>query len=433
MSTKRACIIKNANQIITMAGNNTAPRKKEGMSELGLINNEDKKMVIAIYDGNILAVGDTTTVQQRFHALQITSDEIEVIDAQGKLVLPGFVDPHTHVVFAGSREYELNMRLNGASYLEILQQGGGILATTNMTREADETQLIAETTFRLNQFALHGVTTIEAKSGYGLTTKDECKMLHVIKKLNDLHALDIVPTFMAAHAIPPEYKENPDAYVDLIIDDMLPIIKEHQLAQFCDVFCEQGVFNVDQSKRMLEAAKTYGLTPKIHADEIVSIGGTFLASEVGAISAEHLLQTKSDGIQALAEGNVIATLLPGTAFYLMEPYAKAREMIDAGVAVTLSTDRNPGSSPTENIQLIMNLACFHMNMTPEEVLVATTINAAHAIHMQDKVGSLEEGKQADLIMMDIPTYHHLQYHYGVNHVDTVMKKGNIIVQGGVLL
>jgi imidazolonepropionase len=322
------------------------------------------------------------------------------------------------------------MRLQGASYLEILEAGGGILASTKMTREASEEEMLVETRERLNRFLMEGVTTVEVKSGYGLTVEDELKQLRVSKKLHETHPVDIVSTFMGAHAIPPEYKQNSDAYVDLVIREMLPRVKKEGLAEFCDVFCEQGVFTVEQSERILEAGKRLGLTPKIHADEIKCLGGAELAAKVGAISADHLLQSSNHGIQELARSGVVAVLLPGTAFYLMAPYARARDMIDAGVAIALSTDANPGSSPTQSLQFIMNLACLNMKMKPAEVLTATTINAAHAVGRAEHIGSIEAGKQADLVMLHAPNYHFLQYHFGVNLVNMMMKKGEVVVQEG---
>jgi len=424
-------IIRNANQILTLAGQNGKPRTREGMRELGII--EGKDSVIAIHQGKIVQIGKEKAVQQTINELGITDDSIQYIDAKGKLVMPGLIDPHTHVVFGGSREYELELRMNGATYLEILQQGGGILATTRMTREASEEELFAQTWKRLDAFLQHGVTTIEAKSGYGLTVEDELKQLRVAKQLAEAHPLDLISTFMGAHAIPGEYKGQPDQYVELIIEEMLPRIAAEKLAVFCDVFCEHGVFSVEQSERILTAGKQMGLRPKIHADEIEPMGGAELAARIGAISADHLLRASDEGIEAMAKASVVATLLPGTAFFLMTSPARARQMIEAGVPVALSTDRNPGSSPTENLQLIMNLACLNMKMTPAEVIVATTINAAHATGVARHVGSLEAGKQADILIMNVPSYQHLQYHYGVNHTDTVLKNGQVVVEGGKLV
>jgi imidazolonepropionase len=292
-----------------------------------------------------------------------------------------------------------------------------------MTREATENELVEQTAKRLDSFLAHGVTTVEGKSGYGLDLETELKQLRVMKRLQTEHPIDIVPTFMGAHAVPTEYKSREDEYVDLIINEMLPIVAKEKLAQFNDVFCEVGVFTPEQSERILEAGKLHGLTPKIHADEIEPYQGAELAAKVGAISAEHLLKASDDGIRAMAEQGVIACLLPATALYLRETAAKGRAMIDAGVPVAISTDCNPGSSPTTSMPLVMNLACISMRLTPAESLCAATYNAACAIKMEDKVGSLEVGKQADIVLWNVKNYQELQYLFGVNHVNTVWKKG----------
>lgn len=418
-------VIQNANQVLTLRGASDTPKRGKEMSELGLIENGS----IAIEAGEIAAVGTRDEIDGWLNE-HWSSADYEIINAKGRCVLPGFVDSHTHVVYAGSREYELEMRLNGASYLDVLKAGGGILASTRMTRAASEEKLMEETITRLDRFLLQGVTTVEAKSGYGLTVEDECKQLRVAKRLNEVHPIDIVSTFMGAHAVPPEYKGNPEAYVDLVINEMLPRVANENLAEFCDVFCEAGVFNVEQSERILTAGKMLGLYPKIHADEIETMGGAELAAEVGAVSADHLLRASDEGIQRMAESEVIGVLLPGTAFYLMAAYARARKMIESGMAIALSTDANPGSSPTQSLQLIMNLACLNMKMTPAEVITATTINAAHALGRAKSVGSIEVGKQADLVILDAPNYLFLQYQYGVNLVETVIKKGTLVVKEG---
>lgn len=356
--------------------------------------------------------------------------QVTVFSAEGKTVTPGLVDPHTHAVFAGSREFELNLRLQGAKYMDILNAGGGILYSTERTREATEEQLIAETVKRLDRFLAHGVTTIEAKSGYGLRLEDELKQLRAARRLDASHPVEVVSTFMGAHAVPVEYRGDADGYVRSVIEEMIPAVAREGLAEFCDVFCEEGVFTVEQSRDILEAGRSWGLKPKLHADEIVSCGGAELAAELGAVTADHLLHASEAGIQAMAENGVIAVLLPGTAFFLMAKPADARAMINAGVPVALSTDRNPGSSPTESLPFIMNLACLTMGMTPAEVLTACTINAAHALGRADRIGSIEVGKQADLVMFDAPNVLYLQYHYAVNLVDTVFKKGEAVIQNG---
>ncbi|MCK1993721.1 imidazolonepropionase [Peribacillus muralis] len=413
--------IKHAAQLATLAQNGKGPRSKEAMSELGLI--EDGS--IWMEAGSIQAVGTTKELEDRY-ADRI--HEAEVFDATGHLVTPGLVDPHTHVVYGGSREREFEMRLEGATYMDIMNAGGGIHATTRMTREASEQELMEQTTRRLDSFLAHGVTTVEGKSGYGMNVETELKQLRVMKKLQEEHPIDLVPTFMGAHAVPGDYKGREDEFVDHLINDMLPIISKEKLAEFNDVFCEKGVFTPEQSERILHAGKKYGLIPKIHADEIESYGGAELAAKIGAISAEHLLKASEAGITAMAKSGTIACLLPATALYLREEAAPGRRMVDEGVAVAISTDCNPGSSPTTSMPLVMNLACISMRLTPAEALTAATYNAACAINRQDKVGSLEVGKQADVVLWDIENYQELQYLFGVNHVKSVWKNGVQVVK-----
>ncbi|MER1990444.1 MAG: imidazolonepropionase [Solibacillus isronensis] len=402
------------------------PRRREQMSELGL-----KKEVSVLIEGDRIAmIAPLDEIKQEYPHLV---NDAEVIDAQGKIVMPGLVDCHTHLVHGGTREHELNMRLAGRSYMDIMNAGGGIHYTTTKTREASFDDLYNKTVQHLNEFLRHGVTTVEAKSGYGLDLENEIKQLYVVKKLQEEHVVDIVSTFMGAHAVPKEFKGNEDEFVKIIIEQMIPKVAELGLAEFNDVFCEKGVFTPEQSRLILEAGKAYGLTPKIHADEIEPYEGAELAAEVGAISAEHLLVASDEGIAAMAKAGTIAVLLPGTAFFLRAPYARGRLMVDSGVPVAISTDFNPGSSPTISLPFIQNLACMNMGMTMEEVLCATTINAAHAIKRADQVGTLEKGKQADVLILDVPNYKQLQYFYGMNHTDTVIKAGNVVVKGGSLL
>jgi imidazolonepropionase len=413
--------IKHAAQLATLASDVKGPRSKEAMSELGLI--EDGSLWIE--DGVIQAVGTTKGLEARYVD---KLHEAEIVDATDHLVTPGLVDPHTHVVYGGSREREFEMRLEGATYMDIMNAGGGIHATTRMTREATEDELIEQTTRRLDSFLAHGVTTVEGKSGYGMDLETELKQLRVMKKLQNQHPIDLVPTFMGAHAVPPEYKGREDEFVDHLIHDMLPVVAKEKLAEFNDVFCEKEVYTPEQSERILEAGKRLGLIPKIHADEIVPYGGAELAAKVGAISAEHLLKASDEGIQAMAKSGTIACLLPATALYLREAAAAGRKMIDEGVAVAISTDCNPGSSPTTSMPLVMNLACILMRLTPAEALTAATYNAAHAINRQEQVGSLEVGKQADFVLWNVKNYQELQYLFGVNHVKAVWKKGVKVVK-----
>ncbi len=399
-------LIKNANELITLEGPNS-PRIDEQMSDLTIIQNGS----VAIKDGKIVETGKDLKCKAE-----------KIIDASGKIVMPGFVDPHTHLVFAGSREFELDMKLRGLSYMEILKKGGGIFYTVNKTREATSDELIKQSKIRLDNMFAHGTTTCEAKSGYGLETKTELKILKVQKKLNDIHEIDIVSTFLGAHAIPREH--SADAYVDIVVDEMIPKVKG--LAEFCDVFCEAEVFTVEQSKRILEAGKKYGLIPKIHADEIVDTGGASLAAEIGAISADHLLMSSDKGINEMARKGVIGVMLPGTPFSLMQDnYAPARKMIDSGVPIALATDLNPNCW-VENMQFMIQLGCFNMKMTPAEAVTAATFNAACAIGVNDTVGSLEKGKKADVIILDCPNHKSIPYHFGVNLVETVIKNGKII-------
>ena len=412
--------IKHAAQLATLAQAGTAPRIKEAMNDLSII--EDGS--IWIEDGIIRAVGTTQQLEEQF---KDRAHEAEITDATGHLVTPGLVDPHTHVAYGGSREREFEMRLEGATYMEIMNAGGGIHATTKMTREATEDELVEQTKKRLDSFLKHGVTTVEGKSGYGLDLATELKQLRVMKRLQQEHAIDLVPTFMGAHAVPTEFKGREDEYIDLVVNEMLPAVADEKLAVFNDVFCEVGVFTPEQSQRILEAGKKYGLIPKIHADEIEPYGGAELAAKVGAISAEHLLKASDEGIKAMADSGTIACLLPATALYLREQAAQGRKMIDAGVPVAISTDCNPGSSPTTSMPLVMNLACISMRLTPAEALTAATYNAACAIQMADKTGSLEIGKQGDVVLWDISNYQELQYLFGVNHVKSVWKKGVKVV------
>jgi imidazolonepropionase len=421
---ERTIFIENAEQLITLKGLSDKPATFEKMRSLSVIESG----AILIENGIIVDVGTTEDLR---HKYSTKIEEAECIDATGKIVLPGFVDPHTHIVFKGSREEEFNMRLNGATYMEIMNAGGGIHSTTSKTRMATQEELFKESMSRLNKFLLHGVTTIEAKSGYGMDWETEYKQLKVAKRLNEEHPIDVVSTFMGAHAVPKEYKEEPDAYVELVINEMLPKVAAEKLAEFNDVFCERGVFTPEQTRIILEAGKQYGLIPKIHADEIEPYEGAELAAEVGAISADHLLKASENGIKAMAEKGVVGVLLPGTAFFLMTEAANGRKMIDLGLPVAISTDCNPGSSPTVSTPLIMNLACLHMGLTPAEVITAATINAAHAINRANEVGSLEVGKKADVLIANVPNYMQLQYHFGMNHTDTVIKAGEIVVQGGV--
>jgi len=412
-------LIEKANELITLQNADDEPLTGEQMKNLGII----PRGSVAINKGKIVAVGTYEWIKERFIAER-------TIDASGKVVMPGFVDPHTHLVFAGAREEEFEFRIMGVSYLEILAKGGGILKTMKETRKASVEELVKNCKKTLNLMLMHGTTTIEAKSGYGLNLKDEIKILEVIKRLNNEHPVDVVPTFLGAHAVPPEYEKDVDGYVDLLLEEVIPVVAENKLAEFCDVFCEKGVFNIQQSKLILTRGKEYGLKLKIHADEMTQFGGAELAAEVGAVSASHLLFSSRDGIIKMAEKGVIGELLPLASFTLMMGrYALAREMIENGLAVALGTDYNP-SCWVENQQLTIAFACRQMHLTPAEAITATTINAAHAINRANEVGSLKPGKKADVIILDIPNHKFLGYRFGTNLVETTIKNGEIVAEKG---
>ena len=352
--------------------------------------------------------------------------DAQVVDAQGGLVTPGLVDAHTHLVFGGWRQNELGLKLHGKTYLEIQNAGGGIQSTTNATRQATEEELTAKAAKALDEMMSFGVTTCEAKSGYGLALEHELKQLRAIRRLQETHPMDVAATFMGAHLVPAEYKHDREAYVRLVCEEMLPAVKEQGIAQFCDVFCEADTFTVEEARQVLEAGLKNGLRPKIHADEIEAIGGSQLAGEIGAISAEHLIVCPPEGIESMARGGVIACLLPATSFNLGSTFAPARDMVNAGVPVAMATDFNPGSCPCLNLQFVINLGCLKYKLTPEEVLTAVTLNGAAAIDMADKVGSVEPGKQADLVIWDAPDLDYICYRVGSNLTRHVIKKGSLV-------
>jgi imidazolonepropionase len=406
-------------RLVTPPGN--VPRCGQQMKDVHVIMDA----AVAIREGRIVAFGAARDVLSLLESVEI----VETIDVGGRMVTPGLVDPHTHLVHGGSREHELSLKRSGVSYLDILAQGGGILSTVKSTHAASEQDLYDKARRSLNEMLLNGVTTVEAKSGYGLTLDDELKQLRVAKRLNDTHPVEIISTFMGAHAVPLAYKGRAEEYVNLIVNDMIPKVAEEELAEFCDVFCEQGVFTIEQTRRILLKGLEYGLLPKIHADEIEPLGGAELAGEIGAISAEHLLAATDKGFAAMAEYSVIPVLLPGTSFNLgLTKHARARYMIDTyELPVALATDYNPGSCPTESIQLVMMLASLNLKMTPEEIITACTINAANALGRGDCIGSIAVGKQADLTIFDAPNLAYLPYHFGVNHTFGVIKNGKVIV------
>ncbi len=410
-------IIKNSSQLVTCSG--FEAKRGKDMSDLKIINDG----AVVIEEGVIRAVGKTGDILAGFD-----EGKFAVIDADGKAVLPGFVDSHTHFVFGGYRAEEFSWRLRGDSYMEIMERGGGIINTVLATRKAKKDELIEAGRKRLDSMLSFGVTTVEGKSGYGLDYDTELKQLEVMADLDRTHPVDIVRTFLGAHAVTKDYKGREDEYIDYVIENVMPEVAKRKLAEFCDVFCEKNVFSVEQSRRLLRRARDMGLLLKIHADEIIQLGGAELAAELGAVSADHLLQASEKGIRDMAKRGVVATLLPGTAFSLREPYAKGRYMIDNNCAVALATDLNPGSCFTESIPLIFALAVLYMDITTEEALTALTINGAAALNRADTIGSIDVGKKGDVIVLEFPSYKYIPYHIGMSTVEKVVKDGNLVFE-----
>ncbi|WP_288360465.1 imidazolonepropionase [Bacteroides congonensis] len=413
-------IIFNA-RIVTPIG--FSARKGEEMSQLQIIENG----TVEVTKGIITYVGENRGEDRDGYYQHYWH-----YNARGHCLLPGFVDSHTHFVFGGERSEEFSWRLKGESYMSIMERGGGIASTVKATRKMNFLKLRSTAESFLKKMSTMGVTTVEGKSGYGLDRETELLQLKIMRSLNnDEHKrVDIVSTFLGAHALPgeykgksEEYKERGDDYIDFLIREMLPVIRENELAECCDVFCEQGVFSIEQSRRLLQAAKDQGFLLKLHADEIVSLGGAELAAELGALSADHLLHASDAGIRAMADTGVVATLLPLTAFALKEPYARGREMIDAGCAVALATDLNPGSCFSGSIPLTIALACIYMKLSVEETITALTLNGAAALHRADRIGSIEVGKQGDFVVLNSANYHILPYYIGMNSVIMTIKGG----------
>jgi imidazolonepropionase len=417
LEKKATLLIKNVGQLVTMDGR--VPRKGNQMQDLGLIEDGG----IAAAGEEILAFGKSEEIFGRVNP----AEGCKVIDARGCVITPGFVDAHTHPVFSKTRENEFEMRLQGKSYMEIAAAGGGIRASVRDLRETPIPILTEKTTRRFDTILASGTTTIEAKSGYGLSTEAEIKSLEIIRDLRDLHPLEAIPTFLGAHEVPDEYRDKREKYIELLIEEMIPRVSAEKLAEFCDIFCEEGVFSVAESRRIMQAALNNGLKLKFHADELTSSGGAELAAEMGAISADHLVYISDKGIDALAKSGTAAVLLPGTCFSLgLERFAPARKMIDAGVTVALSTDCNPGSSMTESLQIIITLAAIHYKMSAAEALSAVTVNAACAIGRGDRLGRLRPGLQADMVIWNMNDYRELPYHYGVNLAQKVIKRGKVV-------
>jgi imidazolonepropionase len=410
-------IIENASQLVTLAGP-ARPRVGPEMRELGIINDG----ALLSRDGVIVAVGAASEVEPQ------AGPDVIRIDARKSVVMPGFVDAHTHPVFAGTREDEYEMRAAGLTYQQIASQGGGIRSTVRKTRAASEDELFEMALPRVRSLLEHGTTTVEAKSGYGLTVDGELKILRVIRRLNAETPLELIPTFLGAHEIPDEYRGAREGYIRLVIEEMLPRVAAEGLARYCDVFCESHVFTVDESRRVLGRARELGLGVRLHAEQLSLSGGSGLAAELGAATADHLEWIDAEGIVTMERAGVIAVLLPGAVFNLgLTRYAPARAMIEADLAVALATDFNPGSSPTPSVQMILSIACTQMRMTPAEAITAATINAAYSLGCGGRLGSLEAGKQADVVVFDCEDYRQIPYLFGINHALVVIKSGRVVV------
>ncbi len=408
-------------QLLTCQGR--IPKRKDELTEVRCL----QEGCVASYQGRIVFVGSEKAFHQNFRLVQ----DAECIDASHLVVLPGFVDSHTHLPFAGTREEEFVLRLEGLTYQQLAERGMGIQTSVKATRQASKDQLLSLVLSRLDSMLLHGTTTTEAKSGYGLNLEDEIKQLETLKEADSLHPVDIVPTFMGAHEVPEEYKSRKDDYIELIIQEILPQVRQDHLAEFFDVFCEEDVYSVEESRRLIQAAREAGFKIRIHADEFTPLGGAQLAAEQGASSADHLINITDEGIQALSQSATAATFLPAVPFFLMqEKKAPARRLIDAGAIVALASDFNPGSSMTESMLFIIQLAVYTMKMIIEEAINAATANASYALARDHDIGSLEVGKKMDLILCEAPNYPSLIYHLGINPIQSVIKNGKIVVKDG---
>jgi imidazolonepropionase len=434
MSTPIDLILHSASQLLTLAG--PAPKRGSAQGDLGIITNG----AVAIEGERIVTVGETREILKR------ADSNTRLIDASGKVVLPGFVDAHTHGIFAGDRANEFEMRLQGASYLDIMRAGGGIMSTVRATRAASLEQIVAESGARLDAMLAHGTTTVEAKTGYGLDTATELKLLEAIRVLDKMHAVDLVPTFLGAHAVPEEFKGREDEYVELVVEEMLPRVRDWRLEirnsnlqspisnlqspisnLYCDTFCDEGAFDLRQTRRILEKAREMGFALKVHADEFANLGAATLAAELSATSADHLMVTRREEMRAMARAGVVAVLLPGTTFGLGKTdFADGRAFVEEGAAVALGSDLNPGTCWCESMPMIIAMATRYEKLTPAEAIVAATINAAAATGVAERVGSIEVGKLADILIADVPDYRHLAYRFGANPIETVIKRGKII-------
>ncbi|HEX7586873.1 MAG TPA: imidazolonepropionase [Anaerolineae bacterium] len=424
-------IIHSASQVLTLAG--AAPKRGAAQGDLAILRDG----AIAIGGETIVAVGDTLDI------LALADTHTRKIDAHGKIVLPGFVDAHTHVVFAGDRANEFEMRLQGATYLDIQRAGGGIMSTVRATRAASLDDLITQARPRLDAMLAHGTTTAEAKTGYGLDTANELKMLAAIQALDREHAIDLVPTFLGAHVVPEEFKGHEDQYVRLVIEEMLPAVDGRRKtadsvppssvtrlpSYFCDVFCDDGAFTLEQTRKILTRAKELGFGLRVHADEFANLGAAALAAELGAASADHLMVTRREEMRAMTNANVVAVLLPGTTFGLGKTeFADGRAFVEENVAVALGSDINPGTCWCESMPFILALACRYEKLTPAEAIVAATTNAAYSLGIADRVGSLAPGKLADVLIANVPDHAHLAYRFGANPIETVIKRGHVKIE-----
>jgi imidazolonepropionase len=429
---EQSLLVEGARQVATLAG---GPRRGSAQADAAVMEDHAVGLDVLCLDGRVDLVGSRADIDARLGALGLDRARLRRLDARGRIVTPGLIDPHTHLVFAGTRERELRQRQQGAGYLDILASGGGILATVERTRAASDDELLAHARRWAGSMLACGVTTVEAKSGYGLDAPTELRLLEVIGRLAGEGSIGVVPTFMGTHAVPAEIRGSPaatDVYVDRVVREQIPAVASQGIARWCDVFCEAGVFSVGQSRRVLEAGQRHGLRPRLHADEIVDSGGARLAAELGAASADHLAAVSDEGIAALADASalgapVVATLLPATTLYLMsDHYAPARRLIEAGVPVALGTDFNPGTSPTASLPLVMSLACLKLGLSPQEALVATTVNAARALDIDGDVGSLESGKRADLVVWEVPSVDLLPYWLGASLAVAVVRGGEVV-------
>jgi len=409
-------LITGCSELLTLRG--LVPRRGRALRDLGIIPDG----ALLVRDDRIVAVGPRSRIERMKNARRA-----EKLDLGGRVVLPGFVDSHTHLIFSASRAGEYEQRISGKTYEQIARSGGGIRSTVEALRRAPTKTLSDQAVTHLREFAAHGTTTIEAKSGYGLDWKSELKILTVLQQLHQEQPLDILQTFLGAHVVPPEFRGRTDAFVDLLVRGWIPAVAMAGLAEFCDVFCERGAFTLAQARRILTAGRTCGLVPRIHAEQLSHTGAAQLAIEMQAASADHLEKADRNDIRALAASNVVCTLLPGCSFHLGEPhYAPARALIDAGAIVALATDFNPGTSPTVSMSMILSLACTQMRMTPAEAIAAATINPAYSLRQHGRVGSFEVGKYADLAAFDVADYREIPYYFGVNLCSLTMKRGVVI-------